>query len=130
MSKLAIAFGVLLVALGLGLGIYVYGFKPAEEHSPTAFIPAAFGAALVICGLIARNEKMRMHAMHFAALVGLAGCIMPLARAIPKLLSDQPYHRSAVYGQLAMGIISGLFVVLCVNSFIAARRARKRSESA
>jgi hypothetical protein len=29
-----------------------------------------------------------------------------------------------------MGIICGIFVALCVRSFIAARRARKRAESA
>jgi hypothetical protein len=125
MSKLAIAFGLLLCLLGVGLGIYTYGYLPEERHSPTAFIPAAFGLALVVCGLLALNEKMRMHAMHLAALVGLVGCVMPLYMAIKKLASGEPYHRNAVFGQIAMGVISGLFVALCVRSFIAARRARK-----
>jgi hypothetical protein len=71
-----------------------------------------------------------MHAMHFAALVGLVGCVMPLFMAIKKLASGEEYHRVAIGGQIAMGIISGLFVALCVRSFILARRARKSSGAA
>ncbi|HEX3315644.1 MAG TPA: hypothetical protein VHR72_12165 [Gemmataceae bacterium] len=130
MSKLAINFGVLLVLLGAALGIYTYTALPPERHSPTAFIPAIFGLLLLVCGLVARNDQFRMHAMHFAALVGLVGCVMPLFMAIKKLASGEEYHRAALGGQILMGVICGIFVALCVRSFIAARRARKSSGSA
>jgi uncharacterized membrane protein len=130
MSKLAITFGTILVLLGVALGVYTYAFLPPERHSPTAFIPGIFGVLLIVCGVLARNDKLRMHAMHFAALVGLVGCVMPLYMAIQKLTSGAEYHRAAVGGQIAMGVICGVFVALCVRSFIAARRARKSSGSA
>jgi uncharacterized membrane protein len=130
MSKLALAFGVILVLLGLGLGAYTYSLPDVARHSPTSFIPAIFGVLLLVCGLLARSDKLRMHAMHFAALVGLVGCVMPLFMAIRTMTSGAEYHRAAVGGQIAMGVISGIFVALCVRSFIAARRARKSSQSA
>ena len=130
MSKLAITFGVLLVLLGLGLGAYTYSLPEVDRHSPTSFIPAIFGILLLVCGLLARNDKFRMHAMHFAALVGLVGCVMPLFMAIRTMATRTDYHRAAIGGQIVMGVLCGLFVALCVRSFIAARRARKSSESA
>jgi hypothetical protein len=130
MSKLATTFGILLVLLGLGVGVYTYTVLPDDIHrSPTAFIPAIFGLLLIICGVLAHNPKFRMHAMHFAALVGLVGCVLPLFMAIKKLAGGADYDL-AVVDQIAMGVISGLFVALCVRSFIAARRARKSSGSA
>jgi uncharacterized membrane protein len=130
MSKLAITFGIVLVLLGLGLGAYTYSLPDVERHSPTSFIPAIFGVLLLVCGVVARNDKLRMHAMHFAALVGLVGFGMPLFMAIRTMTSGKEYHRAAVGGQIAMGVICGIFVALCVRSFIAARRARKSSQSA
>jgi FtsH-binding integral membrane protein len=129
MSKLAITFGTILVLLGVALGAYTYAALPPERQSPTAFIPAIFGILLIICGVLARNDKFRMHAMHVAALIGLVGCVMPLWRAIGKLVSGADLNL-AIGSQIAMGVICGLFVALCVRSFIAARRARKSSGSA
>src|SRR5688572_17450879 len=66
-SSIAIVFGVLLSILG----VVVYGL--AEVKSITALIPTFFGIALILLGLLARKEAMRMHAMHVAALLGLFG---------------------------------------------------------
>jgi uncharacterized membrane protein len=132
MSKLAILFGTVLVLLGVGLGAYTFSLPDEKRHSLTSFIPAIFGVLLLVCGVLARNDKLRMHAMHFAALVGLVGCVMPAYRVIVALTSGDPEktHRAAIGGQVAMSVICGLFVALCVRSFIAARRARKSSQSA
>jgi TRAP-type C4-dicarboxylate transport system permease small subunit len=130
MSKLAITFGVLLVLLGLGLGAYTYSLPDVNRHSPTSFIPAIFGVLLLVAGVLALNPKLRMHAMHFAALVGLVGFAVPLFMVTKTLVTGADYHRAALGGQIAMGVLSAIFVALCVRSFIAARRARKSSESA
>jgi hypothetical protein len=127
MSNLAIVFGVLLGILG---GV-LFGFS--GSHSPTALIPSAFGVALILCGFIAKNEKARMHAMHFAALLGLLGFAIPIWRLVKKFVfpTDRPaeFNEWADGGQIAMAALSGVFLALCVKSFIDARRARKAREA-
>ena len=76
MAPIAILFGVLL---GL-LGPVLFFLSDPEKQSPTAFIPSGFGVALIVLGVIALNEKYRMHAMHGAALIGLIGFVVPIAR--------------------------------------------------
>lgn len=125
MSSISIVIGALLTALGAGL------FATAEGNAPTALIPSGFGVLLIICGVVARNESARKHAMHAAALLGLVGCAMPLVMIIRKWLRGEfdPLSRAGG-GQLAMSVLCGIFVVLCVKSFIDARKARKQAEAA
>ena len=110
-------FGLLLIVFG------VAAYVTTGRSSVTALIPAFFGAVLVICALIARNEAMRKHAMHAAVAVGLIGAIAALARGIPAALAGAA-SRPAVISQLAMGVLLTVYVVLGVQSFMAARRAR------
>src|SRR5262245_47001579 len=105
MPNLAILFGVLLTILGGAL----FGLSPS--HSPTALIPAGFGLALVACGLVARNEKARMHAMHLAALLGMIGTVVPIWRLVKKFTSAPPEGQTSVSfneyadgGQVAMSV--------------------------
>ena len=118
----------MLVVLGGGL----FGLSEPEKRSFTAFIPSAFGIALVVCGAVARNEKARKHAMHFAALVGLIGFAFPLGRVIMKVVRadpEKPFSALADGGQLAMSALCGIFLALCVKSFIDVRKARKQAEA-
>jgi len=117
MFRVSMIFGVLLVALGAGLYF--------QTTSPTALIPAAFGAVLILCGLIARNEKARMHAMHAASLVGFIGFVMPLVMVVRRLSSGQEFNPWANGGQLAMAGLCGIFLGLCVKSFVDIRLSRK-----
>ena len=97
------------------------------EISPTALIPAAVGGMLVLCGLAAFNEKVRKHVMHLAAMVGLLGGVggfMPLVSQYKKTGAFDPTKPSAVSGEL-MIVICAVFVGMCVNSFIQARKARQ-----
>jgi hypothetical protein len=116
MAKLTIGFGVALVALG-AIMFAVTGAK-------TSLIPAYFGVPLAICGAVALNDAYRKHAMHVAAVIGLLGFLMPLGRLIPVLIQGRTPAPMALAGLLGMMALSGVFVVLCVRSFIAARRAR------
>ena len=110
-------FGLLLIVLG------VASYVTTGRSSVTALIPAFFGAALVICALIARNEALRKHAMHAAVAIGLIGAIASLARGVPAALAGDA-SRPAVISQLAMGVLLLVYVALGVQSFIAARKAR------
>ena len=110
-------FGLLLIALG------VISYLGTGRTSMTALIPAFFGAALLICAMLARKESARKHALHAAVAIGLIGAIAALARGLPAAMNGQA-GRPAVLAQLAMGALLVVYVALGVQSFIAARRAR------
>jgi drug/metabolite transporter (DMT)-like permease len=117
---------ILLIVVGV-MG-YANG-TPGDDGkvSPTALIPAFVGAALAGCGLMAFNDKFRKHAMHLAAVVGLLGALggfMPLVRQYNKTGALDPLKPSAAAGEL-MILICSIFLGLCVNSFIQAKKARK-----
>ena len=120
MAKITIGLGFVLIALGLGSY-----FGTGREHF-TALIPAVFGLPLALLGVVALKDHTWKHAMHVAAAIGLlgfAGTVKGLLK-LPVLLTggelDQP---AAVAVQAAMAIVCFVFVVLCVWSFIQARRA-------
>ena len=120
MAKITIGLGLILIALGLG------GYFGTGRESWTALIPVLFGLPLLILGWVALKEHMRRHAMHVAgviALVGFAGTVRGLMK-LPVLLTGGELARpAAVAVRAAMAIVCFVFVLLCVWSFIKARRA-------
>jgi hypothetical protein len=130
-ANLTVAFGTVLILLGVGAF--------ALTEAPTALIPAYFGLALGLCGLLARKDRLRMHVMHVAVLLALVGTVVPALRAVPKVPvlietgkveierddGTKKDMKVAVIAQLLMAGICAVFTVLCVKSFIDARRARK-----
>ncbi len=124
MANTSIAFGIALVALGLG------GYFGTGAHSPTALIPAAAGLLLVVFGLLARNPKLRMHAMHGAALVGLLG-LVGSAGGPPQLLrmlgGEVVARPAAAVARSIMAALCLAFVALTVRSFVVARLARRNA---
>jgi hypothetical protein len=126
-ARIATIIGVLLTVLGIAL----YTSSEPEHKSLTALIPSAFGLALVLLGQIAASgsSRVRMHTMHLAALIGLVGLVFPAYRAIAALAGGTEFNR-AIGGQLAMAVLCGIFVALCIKSFIDIRIARKRDAAA
>ncbi len=122
MAPIAMLFGVVLMLLGGGL------FAASDPRAYTALIPAYFGVALLILGVAARNEAARKHAMHLAAMLALLGCLFPAYRVIAAVVAGTELGL-AHYGQIAMAVLCGVFVALCVKSFIDVRRARKTKEA-
>ena len=110
-----IIVGLLLTALGF-VGYFL------TQVSVTALIPAFFGIVLLVLGFLARAEPMRKHAMHAASAVGLIGFIGALLSLLRGPLEARP--ALANISQIAMAVITAVFVVLCVKSFRDARRAR------
>ncbi|MCH8342584.1 MAG: hypothetical protein IH983_01205 [Planctomycetes bacterium] len=117
---MTIGLGLVLIALGLG------GYFGTGRESPTALIPAFFGLPLLLLGFLALKEHMRRHAMHVAgviALLGFAGTVSGLMK-LPVLLTGGQLDRpTAVAVQAVMAIVCFVFVLLCIRSFIKARRA-------
>lgn len=119
MPQMAMLFGGLQIALG----IIVY--LATGSKSVTALIPSFLGILLVISGVIALKPNLRKHAMHGAAMLGLLGTLLPLGRAIPALARGKANISDlSIISMLLMAALSLIFLVLCVRSFIAARRAR------
>lgn len=117
MPTTAIIFGLIFILQG------VLTYFVSESKSFTAFIPSIIGALLLICGVIARNPNLRKHAMHGAAMVGLIGVLGGL-RGVGQLFSGKDVNL-AIGSMLFLGALSLVFVILCVRSFINARRANK-----
>lgn len=124
MAKLTIVFGILLIILGAGAFF-------ALEHHPHTLIPAGFGLLLIIFGALANtpDSKRRMLFMHIAVTIGLLGflgtlpgIIATIRRAVGQIVASPV--RDAAIVQTIMGTICLIFVILCVRSFIQARRAR------
>lgn len=123
MAKVTLVFAILLMALGLG------GYLGSGSHYPTALIPAWFGFALGVFGILAisPSETRRKIFMHINVTIGLLGFIGGLVEAILGV------HKPAVAGavisaELSKSLLAALmliYVLLCVRSFINVRKARQ-----
>jgi len=122
MAKVTLIFAFLLVILGLA------GYFGTGSQHPTALIPTWCGLALGVSGFfaISPSEKRRKLFMHIAVSVGLLGFIGATAEAIrgeahahAEGLSLDPI---ALASKLGMAALLLVYVILCVRSFIAARR--------
>lgn len=123
MGKLTIGYGIVIALLGVAFYFATGG------NSFTALIPTFLGIPVIACGLIAEaKENLRMHAMHVAVLLGLFGLAGGAGMGIPKLIKGD--IGPASIEQTILGIISAIFVALCVKSFIDARKRRKVREAA
>jgi len=120
MTITGIYCGIVLILIGVAG--YVYGLSIGHA-SPTALIPAAFGLLIALFSAIGRaKESLRMHMMHVAVLIGLIGLIIPAYRVLSKISNIS--LSAAVVTQVAMAVVCLIFVILCVQSFISARRDR------
>jgi|1186.fasta_scaffold73682_2 hypothetical protein len=120
MTITGIYCGIVLILIGVAG--YVYGISSGHA-SPTASIPAAFGILIAIFSAIGRaKENLRMHMMHVAVLVGLIGLIIPAYRLLSNV--GNLSLTAAVVSQLAMVVVCLIFVILCVQSFLNARKDR------
>ena len=125
MIKTTMTIGVLLC----GLGFVTYWFWSqlgGDKQSPTALIPAGFGALLLLLGFGSLIKPgMRKHFMHFAVAVALLGFLASFPMGVIGLI-----RKGAALGpvsQLIMAAMTGAYVLMGVRSFIAARRAREAS---
>lgn len=123
MAKVTVVFGVILIVLG-GISYALTG-----HQYPTSLIPAAFGVLLIVFGALAASpdQRRRKLMMHIAVTLGLIGFIFTAASLVSVVQLAQgkvfPYP-AAVEEKAAMALLMLIFVILCVRSFITARRVR------
>jgi hypothetical protein len=123
MAKVTVLFGVLLIVLG-GASFVLTG----HTHY-TSLIPAAFGILLVTFGSMAETPvaKRRMLFMHIAVTVGLLGFLAtsPALFQVVELFKGKLFpYPAAIEEKAAMSALMLIYVLLCVRSFITARRTR------
>lgn len=133
MPVVSVVFGLLLIAVGIwgywggALGLWQpLGFDAPERLSGTALIPAYLGAVLVVLGLLAFKESLLKHAMHGAAMIGLLG----LLAAVSRILITGKVQGVGGTSLVAMALLCAIFIALCVNSFVQARRRRRAVSAA
>jgi hypothetical protein len=89
---------------------------------------------LIACGAIALKDNLRKHAMHAAATIALLGGLVAGGRGVSALLKapdpEKPANMLATISVWSMSLICLLFVALCVQSFMAAARARRATQNA
>jgi len=113
---------LLLIALG---GVtYMIAGGPGEA-SPTALIPTFFGIVVGLFGLLALKPGARKHAMHAVSVLALLGVLASGGKFAGDLASGKFAMDMAGFSQIAMSALSLLLLVLCIRSFIQARRARQ-----
>jgi hypothetical protein len=120
---IAMMIGGLLITLG------VVGYAAPDliaggpSGAKTALIPAGLGFLIDLCGAISlAMPNARKHAMHFAAMLGLFGAI---GGFMPMMKRNFNFAETATIIGAAMTVLCAIFVMLCVNSFINARKARE-----
>lgn len=123
MAKVSLLFAAVLIVLGLA------GFFGTGSVHYTALIPTWFGLGLAVFGWLAMSpdEKKRKLFMHINVTIGLLGFLGAAQRALyayghARAAGVDP-NWIALGSQLAMAVLLLVYVLLCVKSFIDARRA-------
>ena len=121
MPSITIALGVALIIVGLA------GYFLTGAVSLTALIPAGFGVVIALAGVVARDDRMRKHAMHAAVLVALLGFLGSVRGVlqIGALLDGTAARPAAVVSQTIMAVLTLGYIVVAVRSFIQARASRR-----
>lgn len=121
MAKVTILFGLLLIVLG------VTGYVGTGWQAPTALIPMYIGIVFTILGFLARrgSQKRRMTVMHIAVTLATL-CFLLLSLNIwyfIQIMMGHPMLRPiAVEDKAVVSFLMLIYVLLCVRSFIKARR--------
>jgi hypothetical protein len=124
MVKVTLVFSVLLIALGLA------GYLGTGSSHNTALIPAWIGVALGFGGLLAisPNESRRKLFMHLNVTIGLLGFLggaVEVVRTFVRGSIIDETEMAALASKLTLTALLLVYVLLCVRSFIAARRSGK-----
>lgn len=114
-TKLSILVGSLLTVLGVLL------YFSTGKASPTALIPSFLGIPILVCGVLAKDEKKRKTVAHIALTIALLGALAGFGRGLPKLFGGEA--GVAILGMLVMSVICTVYVIACIRSFIAARKS-------
>ncbi len=121
MPKVAVVAGLLLCVIGI-VGVIV-GQQDTGKIQPTALIPFFIGDIFILLGIISIvKPNLRKHMMHFLAMIALLGfggaTFSFIKRYSPEMATV------AMVAMLSTAAICLITLLLCIKSFIDARKAR------
>jgi hypothetical protein len=122
MAKITLVFALLLVALGL------VGYIGTGSEHMTALIPTWIGVLLGLFGLLAlspdaKRRKLFMHINVTIATLGFLGTLSELFRSsLHAKATGIPITAAALASKLSLAGLLLIYVILCVRSFVEARR--------
>ena len=119
MPNLTTNYGLFLLLWGL-IATYI-----SEAQSFTSFLPSMLGLTLLVSGEMAKLPGKRKLWMHVAVTFGLIGALGG-TRFFMVMADGLTYASSSM---LMLFLTGTAYTVLCVRSFIAARKAREAAET-
>ena len=123
MTRITFIYAAILIIIGL------IGYLGSGMASITALIPAFFGVLMLVIGFLALNENRRKTAMHIASALGLIGFLGTMGGIfdVGAMLSGQEIMRpGAAVSKALMAVVSLVYFLLCLWSFISIRLIHKR----
>ncbi len=120
LANLTLGYGTFLLLWGVAISIL------SDSDSITSYFPSFLGLPLMLSGIMTmRMPEKRKLWMHIAATFGLL-CAIGGTRFF-MVMSDGINYAS---GSMLMLLLTGTaYTVLCVRSFIAARKAREAAQA-
>jgi uncharacterized membrane protein len=121
MPTVSIMFGIILIIIG------IIGYFGLGSQSITALIPAFLGLPVLILGILGLNENRLKTTMHIASvlmLLGLLGTFNGVIKFFNMIGGTQVERPEAIIVQTIMALLSFVFLVFAVKSFIDARRKK------
>ena len=119
MPNLTTNYGLFLLSWGL-IATYL-----SDAQSFTSFLPSLLGLALLVSGEMAKIPEKKKLWMHIAVTFGLIGALGG-TRFFMVMADGLNYASSSM---LMLFLTGTAYTVLCVRSFIAARKAREAAET-
>ena len=119
MPNLTTNYGLFLLSWGL-IATYL-----SDAQSFTSFLPSLLGLALLVSGEMAKIPEKKKLWMHVAVTFGLIGALGG-TRFFMVMADGLNYTSSSM---LMLFLTGTAYTVLCVRSFIAARKAREAAET-
>jgi len=121
MAKVTIGFAGAFIVLGL------VGYFGSGMASVTALIPAFFGIAVGICGVLGLKPSRRMPATVVALIIAILGAGGTLSRLVPD--ASALTLDLATISQVLMALLSLAYIAWAGWWLIRGRRARKPLEA-
>jgi hypothetical protein len=120
LANLTLGYGTFLLLWGVAISVL------SDSDSVTSYFPSFLGAPLMLSGIMTlRMPEKRKLWMHVAATFGLL-CAIGGTRFF-MVMGDGIDYAS---GSMLMLLLTGTaYTILCVRSFIAARKAREAAQA-
>ena len=121
MTIFGVLYGAVLVIVG------VFGYLKSGGESVTALIPAFLGSPVVFLSMLSLNPKYLKLSMHINVLIALLGFLATIKDTVIFISGQEIENELAAYSKAITCIVSLLFIVFSVKSFMKARNAKRAS---